>query len=96
MVAPETFVCYWLIQIVGLSGKYSRNFNRPNSGSGSAPVTIDSRLMREFLSPTLDALATGKHSLNVGVIRGSEVKRVGADIIVTPSMQMRDSTDYNR
>ena len=48
------------------------------------------RLLRELLSPTLDALAMGEYPLNIAVIRGSEVKRVGVDIRVAPFMQTRD------
>ena len=90
ILALETFVRYWPIHAKGRLGKYSRNFNGPSSGSGSAPVATVSRLLRELLSPTLDALAMGQHPLDVGVIRGSEVKRVGEDILVTAFMKMRE------
>ena len=89
-LALETLVRYWPTHTKGRSGKYSRHFNGPNSRSGSAPVATTSRFLCELLSTTLDALAMGKHPLNVGVIRGSKVKRVGMDIIVMPFMQMRD------
>ena len=90
IVALEIFMCYWSIHSKGHSGNYSRNFNGLNSGSSSAPVATTSRLLHELQSQTLDVLAMGQHTLDVGVIRGSAVKRVGVNIIVTPSMKTRD------
>ena len=58
MLALETLVRYWPTHDKGRSGKYSRNFNGPNSGSDLAPVAAASRLLRKLPSPTLDALAT--------------------------------------
>ena len=72
-------------------GICSRNFNGPNSGSGSAPVTTVGRLPRELLSPTLDAVAMGQHPMAIEVIRGSKVERVGEDMLVTPFMKMREN-----
>ena len=91
MLALASFVRYWPIQTVGRSKKYPRNFNGPNSGSGSAPVTTVGRLPRELLSPTLDAVAMGQHPMAIEVIRGSKVERVGKDILVTPFMKMREN-----
>ena len=86
--ALETFVRYWPIQTVGRSRKYSRNFNGSNSGSGSAPVTTARRLLRELPSPTLGALAMGQHPMDIGVIKGSQLVRVGKDILVTQFMKL--------
>ena len=92
ILAPGTFVCYWLIQTKGRSGQYPRYFNGPNSGSGSAPVATASRLLRELLSLMLDALVMGKHPKNLGVIQRSKVIRVGEYILVTPCMRVREKT----
>ena len=74
----------------GAQENTQENFNGPNSRSDSAPVAMANRLLHELPSLMLDALAMRKDPLNVGVIRRSEVKRVGVDIIVTPFVQMRD------
>ena len=71
-------------------GKYSRKFNGPTSGRGSSPVATASRLLGELSNPTLDALDMGQHPLDIGVTRGSKVKRVSEDICVTPFMKMRE------
>ena len=90
LLALETCVRYWPIHTKGCLGICSRNFNGPNSGSGSAPVTTSSRLLCELLSPTLDALAMRQRPVGVGVIRRLEVERVGKDILVTPSTKIRE------
>jgi hypothetical protein len=92
ILALATFVRYWPIQTVGRSGKSSRNFNGPNSGSSSAPATTASRLLRELLSPTLYALAMGHHPMDTRVIRvrRSKVERVDDDILVTLFMKIRE------
>ena len=53
-------------------------------------MTTASRLLRELPSPTLYALAMGQHPLDIGVIRESEVTRVGEDILVTPFTKIRE------
>ena len=97
ILALEKHVRYWSIPDRGnttphngRSGKYSRTFNGPNSGSGSALVAMTSRLLCELPSPTLDVLDAGKSLFKAGVIKGPEDKRFGMDIIVTSAMQMRD------
>ena len=94
--ALETFVRYWPIQTVGRSRKYSRNFNGSNSGSGSVPAATVNRLLRELPSPALDALVMGKHPENLEVIQGSKSLRVGADILVTPCMRVREKALSSR
>ena len=59
-------------------------------------MTTANRLLRELPGPTLDALAMGQHPLNIGVIRGSKVERVGEDMLVTPFMKMREKKLLSR